>query len=59
MGDPSEPRLTREDILHVANLASLALADDEVERLGGELTAILAYMESLDALDVEDRKSVV
>jgi len=53
MGDPDQPRLTRDDILHVAQLASLALTEDEVERLGGELTAILAYMASLDALDVE------
>ena len=33
--------ITREEVLHVAKLASLELTDEEVERLTGELSAIL------------------
>ena len=33
--------ITREEVLHVAKLARLELTDDEVERLTGELSAIL------------------
>ena len=33
--------ITREEVLHVAKLARLELTDDEVERLTGQLGAIL------------------
>lgn len=52
MGDPIESPLSREDILHVATLASLDLSEPEVDRLVGELAAIIDYMKSLDAVDV-------
>jgi aspartyl-tRNA(Asn)/glutamyl-tRNA(Gln) amidotransferase subunit C len=37
----------------VARLARIAVAEDEVEHLRGELNAILAFVEQLAAVDVE------
>ena len=33
--------ITREEVLHVARLARLSLTDEELERLGAQLDAIL------------------
>jgi len=46
--------ITREEVLHVARLARLALSDDEAGRLGGQLSAILDYVKQLDRLDTRD-----
>jgi aspartyl-tRNA(Asn)/glutamyl-tRNA(Gln) amidotransferase subunit C len=43
--------LTREEVLHVANLARLSLVPDEIERLTRQLNDILAYVEKLQELD--------
>jgi aspartyl-tRNA(Asn)/glutamyl-tRNA(Gln) amidotransferase subunit C len=43
--------LTRQDVLEIARLARLHLEPDEVERLRGELSAILEHMEQLRAVD--------
>lgn len=43
--------LTRQDVLEIARLARLHLEPDEVERLRGELSAILESMEALRAVD--------
>lgn len=43
--------LTRDDVEQIALLARLALDDDEVERLRGELTAILGHMDVLAEVD--------
>ncbi len=43
--------LTREDVEQIALLARLALEDGEIERLRGELTAILAHMDVLAEVD--------
>lgn len=40
-------------VRRIAHLARVALADDEVEHLRGELNAILAFVEQLSAVDVE------
>ncbi|MCX7900432.1 MAG: Asp-tRNA(Asn)/Glu-tRNA(Gln) amidotransferase subunit GatC [Methylocystis sp.] len=39
-------------VRRIAHLARIAVQDDEVERLGGELNAILAFVETLSAVDV-------
>jgi aspartyl-tRNA(Asn)/glutamyl-tRNA(Gln) amidotransferase subunit C len=39
------------DVLHVAQLADLALSPDEVERMAHDLGAILAHVEQLNELD--------
>ena len=46
--------ITREEVLHVAKLARLELTDDEVERLTGELSAILAAVSKVNELDLSD-----
>jgi aspartyl-tRNA(Asn)/glutamyl-tRNA(Gln) amidotransferase subunit C len=43
--------LSREDVLEIAQLARLHLEADEVERLRGELSAILEHMEKLGEVD--------
>ncbi len=40
-------------VRRIAHLARIAVADDEVEHLKGELNAILAWVEQLQAVDVE------
>ena len=46
--------ITRADVEHVAQLARLALDDDEVERFTHELGVILEHAEDLAALDLND-----
>jgi len=43
--------LTRDEVLHVANLARLSLSPDEIELFTRQLNDILAYMEKLQELD--------
>lgn len=46
--------ITREDVLHVARLARLALREDEVDRLTDELGAILDAVSKVSELDLAD-----
>ena len=39
-------------VRRIAHLARIAVAEDEVERLRGELNAILAFVEQLSEVDV-------
>jgi aspartyl-tRNA(Asn)/glutamyl-tRNA(Gln) amidotransferase subunit C len=41
-------------VRRVARLARIAVRDEEVAHLAGELNAILAFVEELSALDVSD-----
>jgi aspartyl-tRNA(Asn)/glutamyl-tRNA(Gln) amidotransferase subunit C len=43
----------REEVLHVARLARLALTDEEVERFRGQLSAILEAVGKVSQLDLE------
>lgn len=43
--------LSREDVLHVAELARLSLGPEEVELFTRQLNDILAYVEKLQELD--------
>jgi len=43
----------REEVLHVARLARLALTDEEVERFRGQLNAILEAVGKVSELDLE------
>ena len=43
--------LSDEDVLHVAELARLALSEEERARLREQLSSILGYMEVLNELD--------
>jgi aspartyl-tRNA(Asn)/glutamyl-tRNA(Gln) amidotransferase subunit C len=44
--------ITREDVLHVAELARLALTEDEIERLQSQLSAILEAVGKVAELDL-------
>ncbi len=46
--------LTREEVLHVAELARLALEPTEVELFTRQLNEILAYVEKLQELDTSE-----
>jgi aspartyl-tRNA(Asn)/glutamyl-tRNA(Gln) amidotransferase subunit C len=46
--------ISREDVLHVAALAQLELAEDEIARLTEELNAILAAVGKVSELDLSD-----
>ena len=45
--------ITREDILHIADLARLELDEDEIMSMQNDLSSILEYMAMLDDLDLE------
>jgi aspartyl-tRNA(Asn)/glutamyl-tRNA(Gln) amidotransferase subunit C len=46
--------ISRDEVLHVARLARLALTDDEVERLTAELDKILDAVGIVSELDLAD-----
>ena len=46
--------IDREQVLHVARLARLELADEEVERMSGELSGILDHVERMNELELEE-----
>jgi aspartyl-tRNA(Asn)/glutamyl-tRNA(Gln) amidotransferase subunit C len=48
------PRITREELERVAQLARLRLQSEEVESLSADLEAILDYAALLDELDTAD-----
>lgn len=49
-------KLTRDDVLKLAQLARLDLTDDEVAEFSEELSAILGYVEQLSKVDVAGLK---
>jgi aspartyl-tRNA(Asn)/glutamyl-tRNA(Gln) amidotransferase subunit C len=49
----SSPDLEHVDVSYVANLARLALTDEEVEQFQGELDAVVAYIHKLNELDLD------
>jgi aspartyl-tRNA(Asn)/glutamyl-tRNA(Gln) amidotransferase subunit C len=44
-------QITRDEVLKLASLSSLQLADDEIEGLQADIGAILDYVQQLDELD--------
>jgi aspartyl-tRNA(Asn)/glutamyl-tRNA(Gln) amidotransferase subunit C len=46
--------ISRDQVLHVAGLARLDLSDEEVERLTGELGAIIEAVSKVSELDLAD-----
>jgi aspartyl-tRNA(Asn)/glutamyl-tRNA(Gln) amidotransferase subunit C len=45
--------IDREQVLHVALLARLALSDEEVERMATELSGILEHVDRMGKLDID------
>jgi aspartyl-tRNA(Asn)/glutamyl-tRNA(Gln) amidotransferase subunit C len=46
--------ITRDDVVHVARLARLALREDEIERLQEQLNVILEALGKISELDLAD-----
>lgn len=46
-------QISRDDVLHLAQLSSLQLQEDEISDLATDIENILAYVEELGALDTE------
>jgi aspartyl-tRNA(Asn)/glutamyl-tRNA(Gln) amidotransferase subunit C len=46
--------ITKEQILHLAELARLKLTDDEIEKLTEDLNKILSYVEKIQELNLKD-----
>lgn len=46
-------KITRAEVEHVARLARLALQDEELNALTGQMDAILGYVEKLKELDTD------
>ena len=46
-------KITKEEILHVANLARLEMDEEAVERFSGQIGQILEYVETLNQADTE------
>lgn len=43
--------LTTDEVKHIAELAKLSLSDEEIERIGAQLSAVLDYAAELRAVD--------
>lgn len=46
--------ISEDQVRHVANLARLGVTDEEVERMGEQLDAILEAIDKIGELDLED-----
>jgi aspartyl-tRNA(Asn)/glutamyl-tRNA(Gln) amidotransferase subunit C len=46
--------ITRDEVLHVARLARLALAEDEIEPMARELSAVLDHVAKIGELELDD-----
>lgn len=46
-------QISRDDVLHLAQLSNLQLADDEIDGLRADIANILGYVEQLNELDTE------
>jgi aspartyl-tRNA(Asn)/glutamyl-tRNA(Gln) amidotransferase subunit C len=44
-------KVTAADVRHIADLSRLSVSPEEVERLSGELSAIIEYVEQLGTVD--------
>ena len=47
------PKLTPEEVQHIAELAKLDLSEDEIERYASDLSAILDYAQQLQDVDTD------
>jgi aspartyl-tRNA(Asn)/glutamyl-tRNA(Gln) amidotransferase subunit C len=46
--------IDRDEVRHIARLARLELTDEEVDRMAAELAGVLAHIERIAALDLDD-----
>ena len=52
-------KLTEQDVRHVAELANLALSDDEIARMAHDLEGILTHIDKLNELDTSNVEPMV
>jgi aspartyl-tRNA(Asn)/glutamyl-tRNA(Gln) amidotransferase subunit C len=52
--DEAMPAIDREQVRHVAHLARLELSEEDLERFGGQLNAILDAVSKVSELDLDD-----
>jgi aspartyl-tRNA(Asn)/glutamyl-tRNA(Gln) amidotransferase subunit C len=45
--------ISRDQVLHVARLARLRLAEDELDRMSRELSSVLGHIEKISELDLD------
>ena len=45
------PRISKEEVAHVARLARLSLTEDELERFTGQLEAVLEHARDVESLE--------
>ena len=46
-------KISKEDVVHVANLARLELSEDAIEIFSGQIGEILDHVDSLDRVDTQ------
>jgi len=46
-------KITKEDVVHVANLARLELSEDAIEKFAGQIGEILDHVDSLKRVDTQ------
>ena len=46
-------KITKEEVLYVARLARLDLADDAIDKFAGQIDEILGYIDKLNRVDTE------
>jgi aspartyl-tRNA(Asn)/glutamyl-tRNA(Gln) amidotransferase subunit C len=46
-------KLNREEVLHIARLARVALTEEEITRMSGQLSNLLEHFEELQKVDTE------
>ena len=46
-------KLSKEEVLHIAKLSRLELAEDKVEQFANQLSDVLEYVEKLSEVDTE------
>lgn len=51
----SEPTVTTDDVEHVADLARVALEEDEPEEFAEQFSEVLEYFDALDEVPAVDR----
>ncbi len=49
-------KITKDEVLHVAALARLELADDVIEKFAGQIATILEYVDTLNQVDTKGVK---
>lgn len=46
--------ITRDEVVHLASLSSIALTDDEIDALAADIASILDHIATLQELDTSD-----